>query len=388
MNDYINKLNELVALNRIEQLIKLLLETINEYSVRSPEKIHEITELKSQIILLSARYNDTSEKINSGVIDSNHAQTAKNQVLSAFISLINNLHTYESLKEYLKDIEEQKLWEIAVSANTIVAYKTFFEKYPEGKYKEETQRLITQLEEINKKNENEIKRKAQEEKEWRENEVQKEKTHQNSYIIYGQELPLEKQINKNSSEKKDFIYQYKVNIEMRIMAWIIDMIISIVFGFAFIPIFLVSIVFFRDITHEEEFIFFMSILVIILVIILTLILKYTHCSAKIFSIEYLLLYIPLMYYFMKDGYSFGQSYGKKLMGLMVVFLPDNNYCTKLHSFLRNLVMLPLLISSITGFGVLIPLIYMIYTIQRKQGQRIGDLVARTQVINAHQYQNQ
>lgn len=85
--------------------------------------------------------------------------------------------------------------------------------------------------------------------------------------------------------------------------------------------------------------------------------------------------IPVTYFFLKDGLGKGQSWGKKSVGLRVVYLPNNSYSTFGKSFLRNLIRGLLRVVPIIGW-----FIEFIMILVTKDGRRLGDLVAKTQVV--------
>lgn len=88
---------------------------------------------------------------------------------------------------------------------------------------------------------------------------------------------------------------------------------------------------------------------------------------------------PLVYFLIKDGLGQGQSLGKRIVGLQVVCLKNNTPCSKSISCLRNLVLL--LLNIITIFPFVGCLIELITIIVNKGGKRLGDMVAKTQVVN-------
>jgi uncharacterized protein (TIGR02145 family) len=101
----------------------------------------------------------------------------------------------------------------------------------------------------------------------------------------------------------------------------------------------------------------------------------------------LILYIiPLIYGFIKDGLGKGQSWGKRAMGLMVVHIPTNTPCTKGKSFVRWLI--SALLSGIPYVCYLTVWIEFILVLATKDGRRLADKVAKTQVIEAKLYQKQ
>jgi hypothetical protein len=84
----------------------------------------------------------------------------------------------------------------------------------------------------------------------------------------------------------------------------------------------------------------------------------------------------------KDGFGRGQSLGKRFAGLMVVQLDNDEPCGFGSSFLRNLA--HLFLNVIPGIGFFIePLVLVLH----EKGQRLGDLLSRTQVIDVREYHN-
>ncbi len=192
MDDFLFKLQQLIAKNRIEEVIKILLNTFQKCESQQLDSKDEIRALRNQVVLLSARYNETKEKINSGVIDPVHAGTAKNQQISAFLNIIGKLPEYKELSKYVNGLEEEEAWKEAVRKNDIETYRIFFTKYPQGKYKEETRRIIGEMEAIERTKEAAIKEKAAAEKKRRLEREEKDKA----------AMKLQKERAENDAEEK------------------------------------------------------------------------------------------------------------------------------------------------------------------------------------------
>jgi uncharacterized RDD family membrane protein YckC/RNA polymerase subunit RPABC4/transcription elongation factor Spt4 len=105
-------------------------------------------------------------------------------------------------------------------------------------------------------------------------------------------------------------------------------------------------------------------------------------AVALFVIAAFLYIIPLIYSFIKDGLSKGQSWGKKAVGLMVIYLPDNTPCSIGSSCLRCLVGILLSIIPVVGW-----LIEPIMVLATKDGRRLADNVASTQVIESNLFNN-
>ncbi len=87
----------------------------------------------------------------------------------------------------------------------------------------------------------------------------------------------------------------------------------------------------------------------------------------------------LFYYFFRDGFGKGQSWGKAICGLMVVNLDDNSPCTMGKSFVRNIVIW--MLSALAGLSI----VELILILVHDKGHRLGDMLARTQVIDVELY---
>lgn len=97
---------------------------------------------------------------------------------------------------------------------------------------------------------------------------------------------------------------------------------------------------------------------------------------------FILILIPIIYAFIKDGLGNGQSYGKRAMDLMVVNVNSNKPCSKSNSVGRNIMYS--IFSSVPYIGWLIEVI-MVFANQ--EGRKLSDLVAGTQVIDAKEFKS-
>ena len=89
----------------------------------------------------------------------------------------------------------------------------------------------------------------------------------------------------------------------------------------------------------------------------------------------------IYYSFVKDGREGGQSVGKKALNLMVVNIATNEPCTKRESFVRQLDLFFLQMIPVVGW-----LVEPIVMLSSKDGRRLGDRAAETQVIEVSEYQ--
>ncbi len=70
----------------------------------------------------------------------------------------------------------------------------------------------------------------------------------------------------------------------------------------------------------------------------------------------------------------GQSVGKFLFGLRVISLADGRPCSRLHSARRNFILL------VPGLNVVAAVFETVAIVRDPQGQRLGDKLANTQVV--------
>ena len=168
---FTQKIEKLLASNHIQDVIDEFLKFLNEVPQSNRDARNDANQLRGQIIILSGRYTDLNNKINTNIIDSADANQEKASLINSFIQILNQLPSgYPDLNICLEEKNEDEEWKDCQRKNTIEAYQFYFSRYPNGKYKADTIKLIGELEEVKLKQDVEIKRLAMLEKERREND--------------------------------------------------------------------------------------------------------------------------------------------------------------------------------------------------------------------------
>lgn len=168
---FTEKIEKLLASNYLKEVIEAFLKFLNEVPHSNKEARSDAGQLRGQIIVLSGRFTDLNTKINTNTMDSGAANQEKSALINSFIQILNQLPSnFPDLNQYLEEKNEDDEWKEAQKKNTIEEYQDYFNKYPNGKYKADTIKLITELEEVKNKQELEMKRLALLEKERREND--------------------------------------------------------------------------------------------------------------------------------------------------------------------------------------------------------------------------
>jgi len=89
-----------------------------------------------------------------------------------------------------------------------------------------------------------------------------------------------------------------------------------------------------------------------------------------------LLFAAALYVVLRDSlFAPGQSVGKFVFGLHVIHVETGRRCTRLHSLARNAVFL------VPGMNAVAVLLESRAIVRDPQGQRLGDLLAGTQVVD-------
>jgi uncharacterized RDD family membrane protein YckC len=155
----------------------------------------------------------------------------------------------------------------------------------------------------------------------------------------------------------------KAPLGKRILAYLVDSVI------AFLPMIILSLPFVSQISNAMTGGFYFDSPLMIPIVIIGLVWS-------------------LIYFLLRDSFGNGQSWGKKMMGLMVVNLVDNSSCSKGKSAIRNVIgwLIALVLSWIPVINSLSGLIEPIVAISHGKGHRIGDMLAKTQVIDLDDYQ--
>ena len=168
---FTEKIEKLLASNHVKEVIDEFLKFLNEVPQSKSDAKSDAGELRGQIIVLSGRFTDLNSKINTNTVSPDAANQEKATIIQSFIKILNQLpSSYPDLNTFMEEKNEDDDWNDAQHKNTIDAYQIYFNKYPNGKYKADTLKLIADLEDVKQKQDNEIKRLALLEKERREND--------------------------------------------------------------------------------------------------------------------------------------------------------------------------------------------------------------------------
>jgi Effector-associated domain 11 len=178
---FTERIEKLLASNHIKEVIDEFLRFLGEVPQSERDARHDANQLRGQVIILSGQFTDLNSKINSGTIDPSLANREKSSITNSFVQILNQLpSSYPDLNNYMEGKNEDEEWNEAQRKNTIEEYQDYFSKYPNGKYKAATIKLIGELEEVKQKQDAEIKRLAALEKERRSNDKATENESQRS----------------------------------------------------------------------------------------------------------------------------------------------------------------------------------------------------------------
>ena len=168
---FTERIEKLLGANHIKEVIDEFLKFLNDVPQSSKDARADANQLRGQIIVLSGRFTELNSKVNTNTIDQGAANQEKSMLINSFIQILNQLpSSYPDLNKYLDEKNEDDEWKAAQEENKIEAYQVYFSKYPNGKYKAATIKLIAELEDVKLKQDQEIKRLALLEKERREND--------------------------------------------------------------------------------------------------------------------------------------------------------------------------------------------------------------------------
>jgi len=164
MRTYIQNLEHLISINRLEQAIETLLKSLSDYQPADAQAKTNARELRNYIIGLSQRLHSAKEQSKKGISEQEEVQRERRTVSNNLLNTIYDLDIYPAFKKYINEQEEEKAWREVSRKNTIAAYQEYFERFPNGKYRAETHRIITELQEVEQKRSAEMKRIAEQEK--------------------------------------------------------------------------------------------------------------------------------------------------------------------------------------------------------------------------------
>lgn len=164
MKVFAKKLERLISLNRIEQAVDSLLDSISDFSPNETLAQEESKQLRNQVITLSQRLHQANDNLNKGVSSDEDVSRERRSVSSTLLDLIGDFNRYPAFTSFLQEREDELAWKAASRKNTITAYQEYFEHFPNGKYKAQTADLIHELQEVERRRSEEMKHIAEEEK--------------------------------------------------------------------------------------------------------------------------------------------------------------------------------------------------------------------------------
>ncbi|MEM8528875.1 MAG: hypothetical protein AAGG68_29840 [Bacteroidota bacterium] len=164
MRTYIQNLEHLISINRLEQAIENLLRSLSDYQPTDAQARNNARELRNYIIGISQHLHSVNDQAKKGTSSDEEIQRERRTVSNKLLNTIYDLDIYPDFKKYINEQEEEKAWQSASRKNTISAYQEYFERFPNGKYRAETHRIITELQEIEQKRSAEMKQIAEQEK--------------------------------------------------------------------------------------------------------------------------------------------------------------------------------------------------------------------------------
>ena len=168
---FTEKIEKLLSSNHIKEVIEEFLKFLSEVPQSDKDARNDANQLRGQVIILSGRFTDLNNRMNTNTIDQASANQEKAVLINSFVQILNQLpSSYPDLNNYMAERNEDDEWREAQRKNNIEEYQEYFSKYPNGKYKAATIKLIGELEEVKSKQDMEIKRLAALEKERRAND--------------------------------------------------------------------------------------------------------------------------------------------------------------------------------------------------------------------------
>lgn len=168
---FTEKIEKLLSSNHIKEVIEVFLKFLSEVPQSDKDARNDANQLRGQVIILSGRFTDLNNRMNTNTIDQASANQEKAILINSFVQILNQLpSSYPDLSNYVAERNEDDQWKEAQRKNNIEEYQDYFSKYPNGKYKAATIKLIAELEEVKSKQDMEIKRLAALEKERRAND--------------------------------------------------------------------------------------------------------------------------------------------------------------------------------------------------------------------------
>jgi hypothetical protein len=168
MSQFTRDIEKLISMNRIEQAIDEFQNMLGNFKPDDLVGQAEAKELRNLMVGVSQRYYQSKDLEMKGTMNDDAVRRERSNISNVILETIMDIDKYRKFNQSVNDQEEDAAWQKASAVNSIAGYKDYFSKYPNGRYVNETKKLMDDLGHIEEQKANELKRKAEEEKRRRE----------------------------------------------------------------------------------------------------------------------------------------------------------------------------------------------------------------------------
>ena len=172
--NFSERITQKLESNKIQEALSEFQKFLADCPPSNTDAKADANQLRSQIIVLSQRYNSLRGEKNTNTVTDERADIEEATLTKSIVDILNQIPiNYTALNTYMEDTDEDDAWHEAENRNKIEAYNAYFRKYPNGKYKADTEKIIAKMESVRQKQDEDIKKLAQLEKEKRDRDKEK-----------------------------------------------------------------------------------------------------------------------------------------------------------------------------------------------------------------------
>jgi len=146
MTPFSEILEEYILNDKISDLIALLKNVFRLYRHENEDSNEEVKELNHQFLIQAARYRHLTKQIHGGSISNQDASVQKSIILQSFLNFFGEIelcHHFSTIAN--KNIQQILLWENIVKQNNSRAYNEFVNQYPNSLFSEEAKTILQQI---------------------------------------------------------------------------------------------------------------------------------------------------------------------------------------------------------------------------------------------------
>lgn len=169
---FTEKIRKLILNNQLKEVVLEFETLISNVPADKKDAQRDVNELQTQLMTLARRVTSLENKTNAHNINQEAAEVEYNSITISYGELLSSIpSSFPDLNDYIIERDDEIAWKEAQKRNVIEPYLQYLERFPNGRYAADALKIMTDLNDIKQRQEEQLKKVAQAEKERNERET-------------------------------------------------------------------------------------------------------------------------------------------------------------------------------------------------------------------------